>query len=86
MQSGTIQITLFRLKDGSHLLRLSERFGCCMNSIRSSTRSSDLTAIIEVCTNPKSERCWCLLPDRRHPRRPADALRPLRRGVGMTTL
>jgi len=22
-----------------------------------------LAATVEVCTNPKCERCWCLLPD-----------------------
>ncbi|MES2598517.1 MAG: isoleucine--tRNA ligase [Verrucomicrobiota bacterium] len=27
------------------------------------TRGSDLAATVEVCTNPKCERCWKLLPD-----------------------
>jgi len=27
------------------------------------TRGSDLSATVEVCTNPKCERCWKLLPD-----------------------
>ena len=27
------------------------------------TRGSELAATVEVCTNPKCERCWKLLPD-----------------------
>jgi len=32
-----------------------------MNTIRFS--GPDLAATVEVCTNPKCERCWHLLPD-----------------------
>ena len=34
-----------------------------MKPFRFSRRSPDLAATVEVCTNPKCERCWRLLPD-----------------------
>jgi isoleucyl-tRNA synthetase len=34
-----------------------------MNPISSSICGLDLSATVEVCTNPKCKRCWKLLPD-----------------------
>ena len=33
-----------------------------MKPFRFSTHGPDLDANVEVRTNPKCERCWCLLP------------------------